>query len=35
MGLRLTAGEEKRIGSATTLYGTLVLSLVGLDATRD
>ena len=28
MGLRPTRGDEKRLGPATTLYGTLALSFV-------
>jgi hypothetical protein len=28
VGLRLTQGDEKRLGPATTLYGTVALSFV-------
>jgi hypothetical protein len=28
MGLRPTQGDEKRLGPATTLYGTIALSFV-------
>jgi hypothetical protein len=35
MGLRLTQGNEKRLGPASTLYGTVTLSLSSRPERRD